>query len=335
MWRLGFAVGLLLSLWLVGCKGQDNFIQQSASEFFTVDFNPDYIDVLWVVDDRSPMNNIKTKLVAEASRFFERLDGSTAQYRMGIISADSRFAKGQLKPDGAGVILTKNYGTVQQRSQSFGSILAQVINLHTGGEANGLAASLMALRSTFMTVPGAPLVIVYISDGDDHSEIANREAVDYYAEELTKIKGKKELLRIYSINLKELAGQPKSDTNRCTTLDQAEIDVLSHFSGSQPTFEDRYFRLADKLGGEKAELCGSFASLINLDGLKLKELPNRFRLKTRPNPKTIHVTLFRGEEALPVPAWTYEPATNEIVFSVTPPAGTTVYVSFDSSDSTN
>ncbi len=332
MWRLGFAVGLVLSLLLVSCRGDDQFILSAASEFFTVDYNPAYVDVLWVVDDRSPMSNMKAQLVAEASKFFERLDANTSNYRMGIISADSQYAQGRLKPDGGGVILTKNYGTVQQRSQSFGSILSQVINLHTGASANGLQASLQALGSTFIPVTGAPLVVVYVSDGEDHSEISGQDAVDYYASELTKIKGgNKALLRVYSINLKALAGAAKSSANRCTTLDQAEIDVLSHFGASQPTFEDRYFRLADKLGGEKADLCGPFASRISLDALKLKELPSRFKLKSQPKSTSLKVTLFRGETELAVPAWRYEPATNEIVFAAAPEAGSTIYVSYDQS----
>jgi hypothetical protein len=330
MWRLGFAVGLMLSLLLVSCKGQDNFIQSAASEFFTVDYNPDYLDVLWVVDDRSPMNDARAHLLTQARAFFERLDASTAQYRMAIISADSEYAKGRLKPDGGGVIFTKNYGTVEQRSQSFGTIFSQVINLHTGAEANGLAASLMALESTFVPIAGVPLVVVYLSDGDDHTTINGQDAVDYYSEELLKIKGgKKDLLRVYSFNLKELNGAPKTTTNRCTTLDQAEIDVLSHNGASQPTFEDRYFRLADKLGGEKSDLCGPFASLVSLEGLRLKELPNRFQLKSQPKPSSIQVSIFRGDESLTVPQWTYEVATNEIVFAQTPPAGTTIYVSFE------
>lgn len=330
MWRLGFAVGLVLSLWLVGCKGSDNFVTQGVSEFFTVDFNPDYLDVLWVVDDRSPMYSNRTKLIDQATQFFTRLDQSTANYRMGIISADSRYAKGKLKPDGA-IPLTKNYGTVQQRAQTFASLLSQIVNLHTGAEANGLASSLMALNGSFVPITGVPLVVVYISDGDDHTEIDNQDPVDYYAAELLKIKGgNKDLLRVYSINLKELNGAARTETNRCTTIDQAEIDVLPHFSGPQPRFEDRYFRLADKLGGEKADLCAAFASLIRLEGLKLKELPKRFRLKGKPRPETIRVSLVRGDVPVPVGPWTYDISTNEIVFRDTPPAGTTLYVTFDS-----
>ncbi len=330
MGRLSAIVVLMVALGLMSCKGGDTFIRQSGSEFFTVDFNPDYLDVLWVVDDGSSMNVNQAKLVAEASRFFERLDQSTAQYRMAIISADTEYAKGKLKPDGA-LPLTKNYGTSQQRSQSFATLLSQVINLRTGAEANGLGASLMALNSTFTPIAGAPLVVVYLSDREDHSEIANQDAVDYYAAELIKIKGKKELLRVYSINLKNLNGQPKTELNRCTSIDQAEIDVLNHFSGIQPTFEDRYFRLADKLGGQKADLCGPFASLINLESLRLKELPTRFLLKTKPKAGSIEVKISRGSEQVPASQWRYDSTTNEIVFAQPPPAGTTLFVTFDPS----
>lgn len=314
---------LVAVLGLSACSDGERFIQQSTSEFFLQDFNPPFIDVLWVVDDRSPMYRIREHLNEEATRFFQRLDQSASQYRMGIISADTQFSGGELKPSGNPVILTKNLGTVDQRAQAFSTILSQVINLKTGAESNGLAAGLLALNGGFFSQPNVPLVIVYISDADDHSDVdGGGDAIDHFKEQYTSLKDSEDLIQVYSINYLPLDGAAKTSENRCATLYNADIDKAG--------FEDRYFRFAETFGGDTSDVCGGFANDIDLTGLRLKELPTRFVLERRPDPSTIDVGVTRDGQLVPFPDWTYDAATNEIVFEAAPPAGTTIQVTYRS-----
>jgi len=46
------------------------FTPSQSSETFIQDYNPHYIEVMWVIDDRSPMRNYHDALVAEAQTFF-------------------------------------------------------------------------------------------------------------------------------------------------------------------------------------------------------------------------------------------------------------------------
>ena len=75
-----FLVGLgAMAVVLVGCQNEERFELRGYTEHFIQDFNPEFIDILWVIDDRSPMANIKISLgrdhlTHEATHFFRRLD---------------------------------------------------------------------------------------------------------------------------------------------------------------------------------------------------------------------------------------------------------------------
>ena len=315
---------------VVGCQ-TDSFLSSASSQTFVQDFNPEFIDILWVVDDRSPMYRNRARITSEATKFFERLDAYGAQlgskYRMGIISTDARSGRaGRLKPDGQPVILTNELGTPAQRSQSFNNIFSQVINLKTSADGKGFQAAVAALDSTFVSDPAIPLIMVYISDSNDVSDLPDGETdgVAYYADEFSRFKNNPELISVYSINYRELeSGEAKNqDTNRCATFDRADIDI-------DPNFVHRYFDLADHFGGDTADLCGSFADLIQIRGLTLRDLPRRFKLNRVPALDSISIEVLRNGEAVAFPPWSFDSATNEIVFETVPPQGTTIIVTFN------
>lgn len=310
---------------LIGCDNNEGFRVAGESEVFVQDYNPEYLDVLWVVDDRSPMFYVRDHLVQEAKNFFARLDSIPSQYRMGVISADTLFSPGQLKPTGNPTILTKNLGTLDQRALNFSNIIYEVINLHTGAYSNGFAAALAALTNgQFPTQSSVPLVMVFISDSDEHSSPTGvGDAVSYYASEFRKLKGNNsDLIRVYSVNyLPLISGQTVNTTNRCATLYNADID--------KPGFQDRYFRMAGEFGGDTADLCGSFAQMIDLTGLALKELPRIFYLKGNPEPSTISVSVTRDGEPVATSPYQYDAASNSIVFDAAPPQGTSILVTYE------
>ena len=147
------------------------------------------------------------------------------------------------------------------------------------------------------------------------------DAVDYYRRAYLSVKGNKaEHLRVYSINLEN----PYNSDNRCTSVSNNDIDKAG--------FQDRYFALARLLGGvgnaATGNLCGSFANLIDLKGLRQLELPNRFKLNGVPLPESLIVSVFAPTGEQIQASWSFDSATNEIVFATTPPEGTRITVTF-------
>lgn len=323
---LGFLPFMVILLFPLSCADTEKYIQPQTSQVFLQDFNPEFLDILWVIDDRSSLFGYRNKLVTEAKKFFARLDAATNDYQMGFITSDMRFAKGQLKPNGTPAIIKRNVGDVNQRTELFGSVLTQVIvNLQTDGESKGLQAAQASLSKHFSTRAGVPLVLIFISDADDHSDSGDpaKSALDYYADSFRKLKGNNpELLKVYAINY-------VSGGDRCTdSRYDADIDSARTLPDGSPYFQDRYFKLALELGGETADICSPFSEKISLSGLRLKTLSNRFKLDSKANPATISLNVFRGNEEFKDLKYSFDAATNEIVFDEAPPQGVTIQVSY-------
>jgi len=306
---------------LSACSQKENFTTSGSTRYFVQDFNPPYLDILWVIDDRSPMYFVRDHLVREAQNFFVRLDSIPDEYQMGITTMDTLRNRGALKP--AGRILTKSTGTLSQRVAVFGNLLSQLINLSTGAENTGFEAVLLSLNQHFRPRPGVPLVLVFISDGDDFSDfrtVTQLDPVDYLANQLLSLKGNQEdLVRVFSINYVPHTSATNFADIRCATRNNADIDKAG--------FQDRYFRLATRLKGDKADLCSSFSQTINLSGLRLKELPRRFKVDAQVSSvdKLRVIVSDRNQNSLNIP-WTYDSASREVVFSSAPPEGSSIQI---------
>lgn len=320
------------AVFLSSCSQQESFLTSGNSQYYIQDLNPPYLDILWVIDDRSPMYYIQNHLVDEAEKFFQRLDSIPNNYQMGITTMDTLINKGALKP--ASTILTKEKGTLEQRVAIFSNILSQVINLRTGAENTGFQAALLSLQNQFKPRAGVPLVIVFISDGDDFStlNISNQtDAVEYVATQLLSLKeNKQDLLKVYSINYVPFTGSQNFNEIRCATLNNADIDKAGTGairSNGQPWFQDRYFRLARRLGGDTADLCSTFSEKINLAGLQLKSLTTRFKVtSTVSNANQLQVIVTDSKGNTLNLSWTYNSATQEVVFSTAPPEGSRIQI---------
>ncbi len=313
---------------LSACSDTENFVSSSVTETFVQDYNPHYLEVLWVVDDRSPMRNYRTRLITEAQNLFVKIDnqlGAYGQYRMGITSMDGIYNKGLLKPIGAPAILTRGMGTLDQRVAFFGNIFFPLLNLSTSAENYGIEASYEALTKTFVTDARLPLVLVYLSYSDDASAAPTGvDPVDHFADKLLALKnGNNDLLRVYAANYTAAAPGAVTPEMRCARSTDNEIDI------SPATYEDRFFRLATKLGGNTADLCtAGFVNQFDLSGLQLKVLPKRFPLQGIPQLETLKVTIVRDSAEIQGYNWTFDASTREIVFDVTPPEGTTLIMTY-------
>jgi hypothetical protein len=323
------AVGILSAL--SGCGNKDSFVPSKTSESFVQDYNPHYVEVMWAIDDRSPMRNYHDELVGEAQNFFTRLDASlgvSGNYKMGITSMDGHYHEGALKPIGSPLLLRRGDGSLAERVSFFGNILFPLLNLATDAFNKGIEASVKALTDApFTTDSRLPLVLVYLSYSDDQSTTPdNSEPVEYYAQKLLALKnGNPDLLRVYAANYMPIgAGVAPTAATRCALANGNQIDVDS------ANYQDRYFRLAHRLNGSTADLCHSgFSDSFDLSGLQLKVLPNVFSLIGYPDVTTLSVTLLDGSGAvIPGYPYTYDAAARQIVFTTTPPEGSTISVTY-------
>lgn len=326
-----WALLLVLFASLAGCQQAETFTSGQVTESFIQDFNPKYLEVLWVVDDRSPMHNARAQIVSEATKFFSAIDGITARYRMGLVTTDMQFAKGALQPKGTRFQLNEGYAqSATERASIFSGLLNSLLNLNTGYQGRGLESAVAALEGEFGTEPGVPLVLIFISYAKDES--GDSDAVNTFKNKFISIKGKAELVRTYAVNYKPLTGgidhttySPELEAARCAQLYGNEIDT------SPGTYKNDYFDLVTAMGGTTADLCSlsGFASQLDLTALTLKELQKSFILRSKANPDTLRVTIQRkdGSQA-PIPEWSYNLPTNEIVFKTAPEEGTTIVVQY-------
>jgi hypothetical protein len=317
---------------LAGCGASETFTASSRTETFVQDYNPDYLEVLWMVDDRSPMRRYQSRLASEAQTLFTRLEASVGplgQTKVGVTSTDGRVGKiGLMKPIGSPVLITTGMGTLAERVSVFGNILFPLINLQTDAVNSGIAASLKALTSApFSSDPRVPLVLVYLSYGDDDSEVpaGTLDPVEYFSQSLLALKnGNRDLLRVYAANYLPLpAGSAPTSATRCAKDTDNEIDI------SPATYEDRYFRLARRFSGTSADLCqAGFASEFDLAGVKLKALPDFVTLQGRPRVDSLKVSFSSSGKAVSGPGWRYSEATRTINFSEVPPEGVSIIVTY-------
>lgn len=325
------AVGVALS----GCS-DENFRVNGSTDVFKQDANPELLDILWVLDDRSPMYEARDNVLREASSFFSRLDSVPATYRMGVITADMRFAQGKLQPVGSPLVLEK--GRKDEADQKanrltlFQSLLSQIINLKTGAEVRAFEAAKTVLTNDFQPRTGVPLVLVFISDSDDDSTLdaGQTDRVVQYGDFFASLKaGNPELLRVYSVNYTDVSPTATYDERlqkRCATYYNADRDM--------PGFRDDFFRMAQRFAradapAVTADLCGQFSSNIDLNGLRLLTPKKEFPLTGKPLPSTLKVRVIdaSGNEVDPG-VWKYEIFRNVVVFDVAPPESSTILVTY-------
>jgi hypothetical protein len=325
---LPLVIALMFS---ASCGDKTQLSQQQDSGLYPQEFAPKYLDVLWVIDNRSPLYDIRAQLTNSAKEFFKRLGNNSEglAYRMAFTSSDMNYNNGALIP--SNYILTGNAGNLESRASLFASILTnQIINLRTGAEAHAFEAAKTTLSSYFKSERNIPLAIVFISDSDDKSEVPSgttASVVDYYADHFKSLKDSADLVRVYSINYVALAsGESTSDeavatAKRCATRYNADIDKAG--------FQDRFFALATKMGGKTANICETtWQDDISLDGLQLKQLETHFKLDKKAKPGTITVRITKNGQDVAVPNWTFDEAANEIIFDEPPVGGGVIQVTF-------
>jgi len=99
----------------------------------------------------------------------------------------------------------------------FGNILFPLLNLSTDAFNKGLEASIVALTNApFSTDSRIPLVLVYLSYGDDQSiPTSGNDPVEYYAQKLLAIEKRQSgPLRVYAANTNVGSGVSPTQATR-------------------------------------------------------------------------------------------------------------------------
>jgi hypothetical protein len=133
------------------------------------------IDILFVVDNSGSMNRVQTSLADNFDIFINIFAASGVDYHIAFITTDN--------PIFVGEIVTPLF------ADPIGEANSQIRSIGTYGSANekGIDTSYESLRGAGNAAPGseffredAKLVIIYISDEDDHSSITPAVAATYF-----------------------------------------------------------------------------------------------------------------------------------------------------------
>ena len=279
------------------------------------------IDMLWVVNCSGSMGEEQSNLATNFSTFINEAVTWNADIQIAVVSMDME------DPDHQGTFqcFLKNRGTGALSNAEMLSQFQACVSLGTScsGWNKGLEAAHAALSAPLVTGdtvnPGpqdaflrdeAKLVILWVSDREDRST----GDLDYYTDFFRQIKGASyaEMLEGYAI--------VGNRDNGCSG------------NGGDASSSARYIDVADSLNPHANEhfmsICStSFAPLYQNLSENLFVPRRQFQLSRPVDPNTILVKV----NGVTVTGYTYEEASNSIVFNEAspPPTGATIRVEYD------
>ncbi|CAM4044123.1 choice-of-anchor D domain-containing protein [Corallococcus sp. ZKHCc1 1396] len=294
----------------------DNFVQQDVSK----------VDVLFVVDNTASMVEEHPKLVSAIPSFVDAARNKAVDLNMAVtttgISAVSGACPGGALGGEAGrffpadntrqrilTLATPDVTQVLQQNMQVG----QCAQVEQGFEAMRRALTPPLVNNaddprTALPNDGnlgflrdsAALVVVFVGDEDDHSP----DAVSTYVQWAQQRKGE---------------NQPQ----RATFFAIAPTKTACATAGGAGT---RYADAAAQTGGEVLNVCAAdYAPLLRQVASKAFSAQDRFPLSEEPDTGTVVVSV----NGAPTPSgWSYDAASNSVVFSVVPPPGAKVSITY-------
>lgn len=257
----------------------DNFIQNGAE----VNAN---IDILWVIDNSGSMGNEQQDLADNFQTFINGFIQEDINYRMAVTTTDpTQAVVGQHACDWN--LLTKT--AADNDELKFIRDFQDCIKVGTTGSGNeqGMVASsaFLNLNATQFLRPEAYLIIVYVSDEEEHGPLTAQGYVD----QATAFKNNAGLVKTYSI------------VNTVTTGSGHEEIGQKYIDGSLIT------------GGTSSDIHQDFHETLLDIGVRILDLADSFPLSEVPVENTIMV-IVNGTN---VPTgWGYDPVARTIRFDV-------------------
>ncbi|RKG95741.1 choice-of-anchor D domain-containing protein [Corallococcus sp. CA053C] len=294
----------------------DAFVQQDVSK----------VDVLFVVDNTASMVEEHPRLVSAIPAFVDAARNKAVDLNLAVtttgISAVSGACPGGALGGEAGrffpvdntrqrilTLATPDVTTVLQQNMQVG----QCAQVEQGFEAMRRALTPPLVNNaddprTPLPNDGnkgflrdaAALVVVFVGDEDDHSP----DAVSTYVQWAQQRKGE---------------NQPQ----RATFFAIAPTKTACATAGGAGT---RYADAATQTGGEVLNVCApDYAPLLKQVASKAFSAQDRFPLSEEPDAGTVVVTV---NGTATTTGWTYDAASNSVVFSVVPPPGAKVNITY-------
>jgi hypothetical protein len=252
------------------------------------------VDILFVVDNSGSMNRVQTSLANNFDIFINIFAASGVDYHIAFITTDSS--------DLVGEVVTQLF------ADPIGEANSQINSIGTTGShtEKGIERSYDALRGTGGAAPGteffredAKLVIIYISDEDDHGNISPSVASSYF------------------LALKT--------SSTYVTAHSVIGDVPNGCGTAQPGF--LYDEIAILMSGTSLSICSSDWG-TPMEQLAVESMVNNtFNLSdNNPVEQTIEVTV----DGVISYDWSYDSIYNTIIFDVMsiPQNGQTIEINY-------
>ncbi len=293
----------------------DTFVQQDGSK----------VDVLFVVDNTASMVEEQPRLVAAIPGFVSAAQARNVDLHVAVtttgIEPASALCPGGAMGGEAGRLFPADNSAPRMLTLSSPDLVSTLQhNVQVGLCAfveKGFEAMRRALTTPLVDSADDPrtplpndgnlgflrdeaaLAVVFVGDEDDHSP----DDVDTYVRFLRNAKGLQ---------------QP----GRATVYAIAPAGVGCGTAGGTGT---RYAEAAQKTGGDVLSVCApDYGSLLQSVASKAFSPQDRFPLSAQPDPATLRVTV----DGQPSTAWTYDPLTNQVVFTQRPGSGAKVAVQY-------
>ncbi len=268
------------------------------------------VDILFVIDNSGSMDFVQTSMSRNAYAFANEISKATLlDFHIGVLSTDMDSCQfGSSKENSCG----KLYGTprfISRQTPDLVSVLSQKMNIGTNGSGTErmftpvIAALKPPLRDDVnmgFFRPNAYLAVVFISDAPDQSGLGWQT----FLRQLNQIKGSPKKIFAYGVIRKY------KDRNLCKSpaepLNNQDVEMLLANVVNGDQTQKNILSLCNRNYGPKL---AQFAQDI------IKRSASRFTLTRLPNLDTVEVTY--GRQVIPnrgFDGWTYEPATNSIVF---------------------
>lgn len=220
----------------------DTFTQNTAQE--------GKVDILWVIDDSGSMGDEQNALAYNFNAFIQNFITRNVDFKMAITTTDGRSGRsGQMIGDPA--LLTSTAAAADEAA--FLNNFSNLIRVGTSGSGNevGLQTSgdFMTQHSSTFLRDDAYLVVVYVSDEEDHSS----STVSSYVDGLKALKTNEGLVKVYSIVTKELVPNKQWET-----LGTRYIEAAALTGGTSSDIHDDFYNTLSDMGGQILNLLDSF-----------------------------------------------------------------------------
>jgi hypothetical protein len=236
------------------------------------------IDVLWVVDNSSSMQEEQEALAQNFGSFYDYLDHTGADFHIGVISTDIYNPAHQGRLLGETPIISRDTPEAE-------AVFAQnvMVGIEGKGDEQGFRAAELALSEPLVSGPNAGflrddayLFLIFVSDEDDHTF----GDVAYYLRRFEQIKG------IGNDGMVKVAA----------VVEQPDTDCPDAQPGT------RYVELAADSGGLSVSICEqNFAGNLDALGFSAAGLKRAFDLSRTPIPQSVAVWVKTSCASDPLP----------------------------------